>query len=85
MKDDRIYLQHILDNLRKIEVSLLGFDKAVFLQDDDIQDAVIRRLEVIGEAANASAPNFVPRAPKYLGGRLRECATNSSTITLMLT
>jgi len=51
MKDDNIYLQHILENLGKIELSLLGFDKDMFMEEEDTQDATIRRLEVIGEAA----------------------------------
>ena len=50
MKDDRVYLLHIRDCLDRIfEYTREG--RAAFLADTRTQDAVIRNLEVIGEAA----------------------------------
>ena len=49
-RDDSIYLRHILDSIAKIEVYLQGVDEAIFNQNTLIQDAVIRQIEVIGEA-----------------------------------
>lgn len=49
MKDDRIYLAHIRDAIQRIEAfTSVGEDQ--FYSDLMVQDAVIRNLEVIGEA-----------------------------------
>jgi uncharacterized protein with HEPN domain len=45
------YLQHILDAIERIEGYLTGGDEQTFAQSFMAQDAVIRNLEVIGEAA----------------------------------
>jgi uncharacterized protein with HEPN domain len=49
-KDMRVYLAHILECIEKIERFTRG-GKEEFLQEALIQDAVIRNLEVIGEAS----------------------------------
>ncbi len=49
MKDDGVYLRHILDALTKIE-SYVAVGRDVFLSTSHWQDAVIRQLEIIGEA-----------------------------------
>lgn len=49
-KDRRVYLAHILECIQKIE-RFTADGKSRFLQDDMVQDAVIRNLEIIGEAA----------------------------------
>ena len=49
MKDDRIYLAHILEAIQDIELySNVGRD--AFMTDKMRQDALIRKLEIIGEA-----------------------------------
>jgi len=49
MKDDSVYLRHILDPIAKIETYVsVGHD--VFMATSHWQDAVIRQLEIIGEA-----------------------------------
>ncbi|HEY4234141.1 MAG TPA: DUF86 domain-containing protein [Lacipirellulaceae bacterium] len=49
MKEDRIYLAHVRDAIERIDVYTSdGHDS--FLTSPMIQDAVIRNLEVIGEA-----------------------------------
>ena len=50
MRADVVYLQHILDAISKIE-SYAGLGFAGFLSASHRQDAVIRQLEIIGEAA----------------------------------
>ena len=44
-------LRHILDAVEKIEKYLQGYDKQSFQRDEKTQDAVVRQLEIIGEAA----------------------------------
>lgn len=49
MKDDRLYLIHILESLGKIEDYTRG-GRDAFMGSPLVQDAVIRNFEVIGEA-----------------------------------
>lgn len=49
MKDDRVYLLHIRDAINRI-LSYTAEGKEAFFTDTRTQDAVIRNLEVIGEA-----------------------------------
>lgn len=46
------YLGHILQAIERIERHTEDVDEVTFLGSELIQDAVIRNLEVIGEAAN---------------------------------
>ena len=49
-KDPPFYLQHILDSIQAIEEYTEGWPEEAFLADRRTQDAVVRRLEIIGEA-----------------------------------
>ncbi len=51
IRTDRMYLQHILDAIGRIEQYVTGLNEEAFEREELIQDAVIRQLEVIGEAA----------------------------------
>jgi uncharacterized protein with HEPN domain len=46
------YLGHILQAIEKIQRHTADIDEVGFLNSELIQDAVVRNLEVIGEAAN---------------------------------
>ncbi len=46
------YLSHILQAIERIDRHTAGLEQIGFLASELIQDAVIRNLEVIGEAAN---------------------------------
>jgi uncharacterized protein with HEPN domain len=46
------YLDHIVQAIERIERYTLGKGQAAFLQDEQLQDAVIRNIEILGEAAN---------------------------------
>lgn len=49
MKADSVYLKHILDSIRKIE-KYASVGEHEFMQTDHWQDAIVRQLEIIGEA-----------------------------------
>ncbi len=49
MKDDRVYIYHILDSIEYIFSDTAEGEKT-FFEDRRIRDAVIRNLEIIGEA-----------------------------------
>jgi uncharacterized protein with HEPN domain len=55
MKDDRIYLLHIRDSIQHIiEYTAAGRER--FWADRKTQDAVVRNLEIIGEATKRYLP-----------------------------
>ena len=49
MKGDDVYLKHILDAIEKIE-SYISVGRDAFVSTSHWHDAVIRQLEIIGEA-----------------------------------
>ncbi len=49
MKDEKIYIEQILDSVSKIEAFTLDTTKEVFLKDAKTQSAVILQLTIIGE------------------------------------
>lgn len=50
-RDDNLYLEDIFWSIIKIEEYLKSVQKEDFDKDTKLQDAVIRRLEIIGEAS----------------------------------
>ena len=58
MKDDKIYLKHIIDALEKIGRYLKEVSEESFYGDDMLLDATIRELEIIGEATNNISEDF---------------------------
>lgn len=55
MKDDRVYLRHILEAIRRIE-SHVGAGRARFMDSDLLQDAVLRNLQTMAEATTRLSP-----------------------------
>lgn len=63
MKDERVYLGHIRDAINDIEqYTSAGCD--AFMAERMRQDAVIRKLEIIGEAVKRLADNAKERRPE---------------------
>lgn len=58
MKENKVYIQHILDAVEKIERYSKGISYEDFLIDPLRQDGIIRELEIIGEAAKKLSDDF---------------------------
>ena len=57
-RDDRIYLEHILEATARAAGYVAGIDEQGFRKSTLIQDGVIRQIEIIGEAAKWVSPQF---------------------------
>ncbi len=57
-RDDSIYIDHILESLNKITEYTEGYTESSFLDSNKTQDAVIRQLEIIGEATKKISKEF---------------------------
>jgi uncharacterized protein with HEPN domain len=56
--NDELYVHHIQEASRKIIQRLRGVTRAAFDADDVLQDAIIRQMEIIGEAAGRVSEAF---------------------------
>ncbi|MDZ7803828.1 DUF86 domain-containing protein [Thiohalophilus sp.] len=71
-KRDRLalqdYLEHIQQAIQRIQRYLVDIDHSTFLRNEEKQDAVIRNLEIIGEAAGniqRHFPDFTHQYPDF--------------------
>jgi uncharacterized protein with HEPN domain len=64
MKDDMVYIEHILQSIDRIETYLAGKDYQSFSDDFMTQDAVVRQLEIIGEATKRISKELRNRNPQ---------------------
>ncbi len=69
-KDPKIFLQHILESIERIEEFTKNISKEDFLKSTETQDAVIRRLEIIGEATKNLPKGFIQKYPEIPWGEL---------------
>ena len=55
MKDDAIYIRHILECIRRVEENTAGgFDS--FMASHTLQDAVLRNLQTLAESTQRLSP-----------------------------
>jgi len=71
-KDPKIFLEHILQCIGRVEEYVEGVTKKQFLESVQLQDAIIRRIEIMGEAVKNIPKQVKDRYPdiawKEIGG-----------------
>lgn len=63
-KDPLIFIKHMRDAIELIETFTQNFAAKKFLQDKLVQSAVVRQIEIIGEAAKNVSEDFRNEYPK---------------------
>ena len=63
-KDPRIHVSFILECIELVEEYLKGLTETEFLNSTQQQDAIIRRVELIGEAVKNISPEVKDRYPE---------------------
>ncbi len=63
-RDYRLFLQDILESIERIEEYTEGYDFETFTKDRKTIDAVLRNLEIIGEAAKHIPENIRMQHPE---------------------
>ena len=88
-KDPQVRIAHILDSIDAVEAYLAGTTQDSFAKDAKTQDAVTRRLEIIGEAVKSLdtlAPELLashPEVPwKNIKGMREKLAHDYDTISV---
>lgn len=62
-RDPDLLMQDMLGAARKIELYIAGMERKAFFSDEKTVDAVVRNLEVLGEAARQLPDDFTSRNP----------------------
>jgi len=63
-KSPKILLEYILESIEELEEHVKKSTKASFINDTKTQDAAMRRIEIIGEAARSLPSEFKRKNPK---------------------
>lgn len=62
-KDPQVFLKHIIESIMAIEEYTKDLSEEAFLESCEKQDAIIRRLEIIGEAVKNLPNEFKKEHP----------------------
>lgn len=63
-RDPDLLIKDMLAAMGKIERYTSGMDQELFRQDEKTVDAVVRNLEILGEAARQLPEDFIARNPE---------------------
>ena len=63
MKDDRLYLNHIIECIGNIKRYLAG-DENIFFDDDKTRDAVMRQLQIMSESTQRLSDECKTKMPE---------------------
>jgi uncharacterized protein with HEPN domain len=63
-RDNRLFLRHMLEAISTIGEYLAGFDESGFRASCLHQDAIIRQIQIIGEAAKRISSDLVSQYPE---------------------
>ena len=63
MRDHSLFIIDILQAIERIESFIGGMDYDAFVEDDKTLSAVVRKLEIIGEAVKQLPVSFTQRYP----------------------
>jgi uncharacterized protein with HEPN domain len=78
MKEPIIFVEHIIENIEDIENFTENVEKEDFLENKEKQNAIIRSLEIIGEAVKNISPKL---KTKYKNIPWKEIAGTRDKIT----
>lgn len=63
-KDPKIFLRHIIESIEYIEKYTRGKRENNLRENQELQDAVVRRIEIIGEAVKNLPADFKKKYPE---------------------
>lgn len=63
MKEPKVFINHILENIKDIESFSKGLSKDKFIKNKLRQNAIIRGIEIIGEAVKNLSSDFTAKYP----------------------
>ena len=75
---DRLYLNDILECCNKIEKYIEGVDRSAFLKNEQLQDALLRNITVMGDAIKKLNSDIKKKSIQIFRGKnLPECVIKS--------
>jgi len=76
MRDHKLYLKDILAAINRIEEFVAGMDLNAFQADDKTSSAVLRKFEIIGEAAKQISDEMRQKHPALPWKEMQGCVTS---------